>query len=80
MTAATPDEPLDALGSEWSVGVTRLNEFEHLFGKAEHVELLNLVGGRVLRRGAADILGRPAAVRHQADGSPADGAQGQPDR
>ena len=45
MTAATPDEPLDALGSEWSVGVTRLNEFEHLFGKAEHVELLNLVGG-----------------------------------
>ena len=45
MTAAKLDELLDALGGEWSVGVARLNEFEHVFGNAEHVELLNLVGG-----------------------------------
>ena len=45
MTAAKLDELLDALGGEWSVGVARLNEFEQLFGNAEHVELLNLVGG-----------------------------------
>ena len=45
MTAAKLDELLDALGGEWSVGVTRLNQFEQLFGIAEHVELLNLVGG-----------------------------------
>ena len=36
---------LDALGSEWAGGVDRLNEFELLFGDADHVELLNLVGG-----------------------------------
>ena len=45
MTAAKLKELLDALGGEWSVGVARLNEFEQLFGNAEHVELLNLVGG-----------------------------------
>ena len=45
MTAAKLDELLDALGGEWSVGVARLNEFEQLFGNAEHVKLLNLVGG-----------------------------------
>ena len=45
MTATKLDELLDALGGEWSVGVIRFNEFEQLFGKAEHVELLNLVGG-----------------------------------
>ena len=39
------DDLLDALGSEWAGGVGRLNEFERLFGDAEHVELLNLVGG-----------------------------------
>ena len=39
------DALLDALGSEWAGGVGRLNEFERLFGDAEHVELLNLVGG-----------------------------------
>ena len=41
----TLDELLEALVKEWGVGVIRLNEFEHLFGKAEHVELLNFLGG-----------------------------------
>ena len=41
----TLDELLDALGKEWAAGLNRLNEFEHLFGRAEHVELLNFVGG-----------------------------------
>ena len=45
----TLDELLDALGKEWAAGVERLNEFEHLFGKAEHVELLNFVGGAFFR-------------------------------
>ena len=41
----TLDELLEALVKEWGVGVIRLNEFEHLFGKSEHVELLNSLGG-----------------------------------
>ena len=50
MTAAKPDEPLDALGSEWSVGVTRLNEFEHLFGKASTSNSLTLSAARSSQR------------------------------
>ena len=45
MTPASLNELLEALGSEWAGGVARLNEFERLFGKVEHVKLLNLVGG-----------------------------------
>lgn len=45
MTTAKLDALLDALGKEWAGGVARLNEFERLFGKAEHIVLLNLVGG-----------------------------------
>ena len=41
----TLDGLLDALSKEWAGGVARLTEFEKLFGKAEHVELLNVVGG-----------------------------------
>ena len=41
----TLDELLEALVSEWAAGVVRLNEFERLFGNAEHVKLLNFVGG-----------------------------------
>ena len=39
------DDLLNALESEWAEGVGRLNEFEQLFGNAEDIELLNLVGG-----------------------------------
>ena len=39
------DDLLNALLHEWADGFDRLNEFEQLFGEAEHVELLNLVGG-----------------------------------
>ena len=46
----TLDELLDALGGEWAMGVNRLNQFEQLFGKAEHVELLNLIGGPFFAR------------------------------
>ena len=45
MTHTSLDELLKVLGSEWAMGVARLNEFERLFGKVEHVKLLNLVGG-----------------------------------
>ena len=41
----TLDQLLDALHKDWAAGFNRLKEFEHLFGKAEHVELLNFVGG-----------------------------------
>ena len=45
MTHTSLDELLKVLSSEWAMGVARLNEFERLFGKVEHVKLLNLVGG-----------------------------------
>ena len=45
VNASANGDLLDALGSDWAGGVDRLNEFEQLFGDAEHVELLNLVGG-----------------------------------
>ena len=41
----TLDRLLDALGEEWAYGVVRLTEFEKLFGKDEHIELLKDVGG-----------------------------------
>ena len=43
--SAKRDELLDALRDEWVRGVVRLNEFEHLFSTADHVEHLNLLGG-----------------------------------
>ena len=45
----TLDRLLDALGEEWARGVSWLTEFEKLFGKAEHIELLNDVGGEFFR-------------------------------
>ena len=45
MMAVKLDELLNALIHEWADGFDRLNEFEQLFVEAEHVELLNLVGG-----------------------------------
>ena len=45
MMAVELDDLLNALVHEWADGFDRLNEFEQLFGEAEHVELLNLVGG-----------------------------------
>ena len=44
-TAATFAEFLDALNAEWARGIARLNEFERLYGKVEHVALLNRIGG-----------------------------------
>ena len=43
-TAAGLDGFLDELNAEWATGVARLDEFERLYGKAEHVALLNRVG------------------------------------
>ena len=45
MIAVELADLLNALLREWADGFDRLNEFEQLFGEAEHVELLNLVGG-----------------------------------
>ena len=45
MMAVELDDLLNALLHEWADGFDRLNEFEQLFREAEHVELLNLVGG-----------------------------------
>ena len=43
-TAARLDELLDELNAEWATGVARLDEFERLYGNAEHVALLHRVG------------------------------------
>ena len=43
-TAAGLDGFLDELNAEWATGVARLDEFERLYGNAEHVALLNRVG------------------------------------
>ncbi len=43
--AATFDEFLDALNAEWARGIARLDEFERLYGKVEHIALLNRIGG-----------------------------------
>ena len=42
---ATFDEFLDALNAEWARGIARHDEFERLYGKVEHVALLNRIGG-----------------------------------
>ena len=53
VTSTTLDGLLDELGTEWAWGVARLSEFERLYGKIEHVALLNSVGAEFF----ADVQG-----------------------
>ena len=43
--AKTPLRRRAAPNAEWARGIARLNEFERLYGKVEHVALLNRIGG-----------------------------------